>query len=195
MAITFSGWSKGTENLETNLTEINNKIGTSDNNESIFTKLKNLSSAISGLASSWTSARAGYLDKLVNGTYGLEAIKNAVTANSGGVSLKTYTVNVTCTSNNQSLSVPDYVKIGVIAVKAHSTGGTISGMNIPGFTQFHKVDYNSSSGYFLRFYTRYGASATVDIDYYPTFNRIDLGNNSSNTSANIALNLIFYYLQ
>lgn len=73
--------------------KVNNLLNTLANHAAAWTsaraaKMDNLDAAISSRApastalstAQWTNTRAGYLDKLNNATYGLEAIKNAIGA-------------------------------------------------------------------------------------------------------------------
>lgn len=86
------------------LDEVNNKIGTASDGEAstpttLFAGIKKLLSLLSDHITNWTAARAakidsidtnaarltdtraGYIDKLANGTYGLEVLKNKILEN------------------------------------------------------------------------------------------------------------------
>ncbi len=85
------------------LDNVNEKVGTENDTPSstpttLFAGIKQLLNSLTAHVNNWTAARAGYIDKLNNGTYGLEAIKNAINAvaNSAG---KCYTPSDTVIAN------------------------------------------------------------------------------------------------
>ena len=152
-----------------------------------------LMAKLNALLTSWTSTRAGYLDKLNNATYGLEAIKNAING-LGGLSIKSHSATITCTAQATTLNLPEEVKIGLLAAKCNSSGGTVNGYSIPAFTQYNRAtNASSNEGANTLLYTQPGASGTKDIQYYMNTNRITCGNSSGAT--NITLVLTFYYLK
>lgn len=60
--------------LAQKLGESNDSVSSS----SLFGKIASISSNLASHISTWSSTRAGYIDRLANGTYGLDKIKSAV---------------------------------------------------------------------------------------------------------------------
>ncbi len=73
--------------LESSVEDVKSSIGATGNTGgsttagTIFGKLNKIIADLASHISSWTSTRAGYIDRLANGTYGLDKIKADTTTN------------------------------------------------------------------------------------------------------------------
>ena len=67
--------------IDSDVAVLGQKLGEASDgasSSSLFGKIASMSSNLSSHISTWSSTRAGYIDRLANGTYGLDKIKTAV---------------------------------------------------------------------------------------------------------------------
>ena len=105
-------------------------VADKDTLDAVNTKCTTIQTNTNNLNSRLTSTRAGYLDYLANGTYGLNAIKNAINTVDNNVdSIKTYTTTNNTASKTGILSQKSAYIINMLENTTYGLNAIKTGVN------------------------------------------------------------------